>query len=258
MGVGAAARPAAYREVEIAPSEEPQDRRPPGPPPGSAPAAGTGADDPEVEARAVERVIFFSDAVVAIAITLLALALPVPHATGSRANGQFLEALRLHWPDYFAFLISFVVIGNHWTAHRRIFRYVRRLNGKVIVPNMGWLLMMILTPFATRVLSGHGGFGVRFTLYAVIQIIASACLLLMSREIARGDLLRPDAPGSARHPDHASSLSIIIAFLVSIPIAFVTPWAFALWAAGPLIARVLRRVRGRRRRAVDPSGPAAR
>lgn len=195
---------------------------------------------------------------VAIAITLLALALPVPHATDSTANGQFLEALRRHWPDYFAFLISFVVIGNHWASHRRVFRYVRRVNSKIIVPNMGWLLMMILTPFATRVLSGQGGFGVRFTLYAVIQIIASACLLLMSREIARGDLLRPDAPGSARYPDHVSSLSVIIAFLVSIPVAFVTPWAFALWAAVPLVARVLRRVRGSRRHTESPASPSHR
>jgi hypothetical protein len=76
----------------IAPSEESQDVRPPrhlrrppaadppstsGPaasgPAASAPAGGAGTDDPQVEANAAERVIFFSDAVVAIAITLLAL-----------------------------------------------------------------------------------------------------------------------------------------------------------------------------------------
>ncbi|MGO9216465.1 MAG: hypothetical protein ACLP5E_01635 [Streptosporangiaceae bacterium] len=136
-------------------------------------------------------------------------------------------------------------LGFPGPAGPQIFRYVNRVNRTVSVLNMGWLLMMILTPFATRMLSGNGAFGVRFTVYALIQAIASTCLLLMSREIARGNLLRPGAPESARHPDHAASLGVIIAFLVSIPVVFVAgDWAFALWAAIPLLARVLRRLLG--------------
>ena len=181
---------------------------------------------------------------VAIAITLLALALPVPGGFDGMTNGQLLHALGNDWDEYFPFLISFVVIANHWTVHRKIFRYVNRLDNQVIVANMGWLLMMIVTPFATRMLEGDGGFGVRFTLYALVQIIASACLLLMSIEIARGDLLRPDAPESARHPDHTASVAVILAFLVSIPVSFFTGWAFALWATIPLLVRVLRRLPG--------------
>jgi hypothetical protein len=110
-----------------------------------------------------------------------------------------------------------------------------------------------VTPFATRVIEGDGGFAVRFTLYALVQIIASACLLLMSIEIARGDLLRPDAPESARHPDHTPSVAIIIAFLVSIPVSFFTGWAFALWAAIPLLVRVLRRLRRSGRTTAHPA-----
>jgi len=200
----------------------------------------------EAETRlfTAERLSFFSDAVVAIAITLLALDLPVP--TSGVSNGAFWHELHIHqnWNQYLSFLISFVVIANHWTVHRKIFRYVNRLNTKVIVANMVWLLMVILIPFATRMLSGSGGFGVRFTLYALIQVIASTCLLLMSDEIARGGLLRPGAPESARHPDHAASLAVIIAFLVSIPVSFFTGWAFAVWGTIPLLVRVLRRLPG--------------
>ena len=271
----------------IAPSEEPQDGPPAGPlagrPPGApadpsasttfghptqtpaGPADGSASadrgrtDDPQVEANAAERVIFFSDAVVAIAITLLALALPVPPGFPGMTNGQLLHALHRNWEDYLAFLISFAVIGNHWVVHRQIFRYVSRVNRKVTAPNMGWLLMMILTPFATRMISGSGAFGVRFSLYALIQVIASACLLLMSREIARGGLLRPGAPESARHPDHAASVAIIITFLVSIPVSFFTGWAFAVWAVTPLLVRVLRRLRARGRWPTSSPGrrPAA-
>ncbi len=193
---------------------------------------------------------------VAIAITLLALALPLPAASDSTTNRQLLDALNHNQEEYLAFLISFLVIGNHWMIHRRIFRYVNRLNGLVIRLNMVWLLMMIITPFATRILTGNGGFGVRFALYTMVQIIASVCLLLMSREIRGRDLMRPDAPESARHPDDMHSAVLIGVFVVSIPVAFaVGQWAFALWAAIPLLSRVLRRLqRGRWPATADAGG----
>ena len=135
---------------------------------------------------------------VAIAITLLALALPVPAGFDGMTNGQLLHALGNDWDEYFPFLISFVVIANHWTVHRKIFRYVNRLDNQVIVANLVWLLMVIVIPFATRMLSGDGGFGVRFTLYALVQIIASACLLLMSMRSSAGTCsarTHPSRPG---------------------------------------------------------------
>ncbi|HEY6500689.1 MAG TPA: TMEM175 family protein, partial [Streptosporangiaceae bacterium] len=189
----------------ISPSGPSHEQWPPG-----TPAARPADDEPEVEAKAAERVVFFSDAVVAIAITLLALALPLPVTTSSTTNHQLLDTL---WGDrdgYLAFLISFVVIGNHWAVHRRMFRYVNRLNGTLIRLDMIWLLMMIITPFATRILTGNGGFGVRFTIYTLVQVIASTCLLLMSREIRDKDLMRTDAPESARHPENSHTLTLIV------------------------------------------------
>ena len=232
-------------------SQESPDRR----------AAGTSADEiaraeSESEAHATERVITFSDAVIAIAITLLALDLPVPG--GSLTNGQLLHGLRENWPDYLAFLVSFLVIGKQWSSHRSVTRYLCGLNGLVSRLNMTWLLMMVLTPFAARVLSGSGAFGVRFTIYALIQVIATACLMLMNRETARGNLLRRDAPGWARHPDNVPYLALCAMFLLSIPVAFATSAAFALWAAAPLAAWGLRRImaQGRHVASDERPGPA--
>jgi uncharacterized membrane protein len=221
----------------ISPSDPPHEQWPPG-----APAARPAGD--EVEAKAAERVIFFSDAVIAIAITLLALALPLPAAKNSTTNRQLLNALWADHEGYLAFLISFAVIGNHWAVHRRMFRYVNRLNGTLIRLDMIWLLMMIITPFATRILTGNGGFGVRFTIYTLVQVIASTCLLLMGREIRDKGLMRTDAPESARHPENSHTLTLVVVFLISIPVAFAAgQWAFALWVAIPVLGRVLRRLR---------------
>jgi uncharacterized membrane protein len=210
-----------------------------------SPMAAT--DSPEIEARAADRVVVFSDAVVAIAITLLALDLPVPDLKGNATNLTLLHALRHNWTSYFAFLISFVVISGAWGSHRAIFRYVNRINDKVIGTNMIWLLMVVLTPFAARTLAASGGFAIRFTIYALVQVIASVCLLRMSNELAQEHLLRDDAPESARHPDNLARYATIVAFLISIPVAFVTPWAYAIWAAGPAAALRIMRSRDRLR-----------
>lgn len=107
---------------------------------------------------------------------------------------------------------------------------------------MLWLLLMILVPYATKIVTTTGQLGVRFTVYAVIQIIATGCALAMSREVRVAHLLRRDAPASARHFDPVPELSMIVVYVLSIPVAFVAgSVAFALWALSPLVGRFLRR-----------------
>lgn len=207
-------------------------------------------DSPEIEARSADRIVAFSDAVVAIAITLLALDLPVPNVASSASNLDLLRALGHNWASYFAFLISFAVISGHWGTHRAIFRYVDRITDTVIGTNMIWLLMMVATPFAARTLAGSGGFAIRFTLYALVQIVASVCLVRLGNELAQEHLLRDDAPESARHPNNLARYATIGSFVISIPVAFVSPWAFAIWAAGPAAAARYLRLRRSGARAV--------
>jgi uncharacterized membrane protein len=227
---------------------------------GDVSAGLTETDEPAVDAFATSRVVFFSDAVLAIAITLLALALPLPRSTGATTNHQMVDALADNWDSYLAFVVSFAVIGNHWAAHRRVFRYVSRVNHRIGQLTLLWLLMMVLTPFAARLLAGSGGFGVRFTLYALIQIIAWICLVLMSRVVIHADLLRPDAPEAARHPDNVVSITVIVMFALAIPVAFFTAWAFALWAVIPVLVRIIRwrRAGGTPRQLLTRIGLAAR
>jgi uncharacterized membrane protein len=201
----------------------------------------------EIEAKAADRVVFFSDAVIAIAITLLALELPIPPDLTKPAvytNGSLLHALRNDWDIYLDFLVSFAVIGNHWATHRLIFRYVNRIDGVVARLNMLWLMMMILTPVATKMLSGDGGRGVRFTVYAVVLTIATLCLWGMRERTAHGNMLLPDAPESARHPDWVTYLTLVILFALSAPLAFVTSYPWVCYVVTPVASRVLHRLTG--------------
>ncbi|HEY2076795.1 MAG TPA: TMEM175 family protein [Streptosporangiaceae bacterium] len=204
----------------------------------------------EVEFISAERLIFFSDAVAAIAMTLLAFTLKVPASTsckpiaGGACNQAILTGL---WNDrlsYLEFLISFVVIGGHWRSHHRLFRYVNRLDSRIITLNMVWLLMIVIIPFATEMLSGRGGFGVRFSLYAIIQVLTLLTFLLMSRHLRGGELLRPTAPPPTARDDDASLLTVAVMFAISIPVAFVPgwgQWAFVFWVASAPAGRAVRR-----------------
>jgi uncharacterized membrane protein len=211
----------------------------------------------EVEAKAADRVVFFSDAVLAIAITLLALELPIPVPGPNKifSNLGLLHALRHDGSSYLGFVISFLVIGNHWASHRRIFRYVCRMDHFVGRLNMLWLLMMIATPYATELLRGDGARGVRFLIYGLIQIIATLCLLGISRHTTRAGLLRPNAPERARHPDPLPYLALVVVFAVSIPVAFATAWAYAIWALTPATTRAMHRLHDRRARSQAPEAP---
>jgi len=188
----------------------------------------------EVESAAAERLTFFSDAVIAIAITLLALELPVPD--GNTAT-EVLHSLREHRADYVAFFISFAVIGAHWTSHHAVFRWVRRLGGHVRRLNLLWLMIMVLMPFVTKVLteSDEGsGFVVRFGLYAVAQVAAAVLFVLMLRAMRRYDLFRPGVPARVVDSGLIRSATMIVMFGVSIPIAFTGEWAYLAWIATPL------------------------
>jgi uncharacterized membrane protein len=201
------------------------------------------AEESERRFLSAERLVFFSDAVVAIAITLLALELHVPEGT---ANAAFWHDMRSHLNDYLAFLISFAVIGNYWFVHHRIFGYVTRLNGPLMRWNMLWLLMIVLTPFATKVIVGDEAFAARFTVYALVQALASGAFMLAIREMDRRKLVRDDTPRLMFTRSYQGMSAIIVAFLVSIPLAYATHWAYVCWLAIPVVGRVTRLVRTRR------------
>src|SRR3954471_15920125 len=96
----------------------------------------------------VERIVFFSDAVFAIAITLLIIEIKVPVMHGSEVSEHsFMEAFSELIPKLFGFIISFGIIGLYWFVHHIMFGYVTHFNGKLIWLNMFFLFSIVLMPF---------------------------------------------------------------------------------------------------------------
>jgi uncharacterized membrane protein len=181
-----------------------------------------------------ERLVFFSDAVVAIALTLLALELPVPDGDSNRA---VVASFRDHYQEYLAFLISFAVIGTQWQGHHRTFARVRGLAGRLVTFNLMWLLTIVVTPFATRVLTGDEAFQARFITYAAVQALSGIFFLLMLMELTRYQLRDPSTPRRAIMGAYVRVTSMALAFAISIPVCFLTHWAYACWVIIPGLIR---------------------
>src|ERR1700744_850620 len=190
--------------------------------------------EPEfVASRPTERLIFFSDAVVAIAITLLAIDLPVPEGSTMTA---FWNAVQHNTHEYVAFLISFYVIAMSWSNHHDAFAYVSRVDPRIRTQNFTWLLTIVLNPFATKLLITSGSATpARFGFYAVIQLVSAGILFLMLRHMSAAGLM-PDAPPAVVRQMIMGSYVAMLAFGISIPVFFATSYGWILWIVIPLIA----------------------
>ncbi|HEV7553311.1 MAG TPA: TMEM175 family protein [Candidatus Angelobacter sp.] len=96
------------------------------------------------------RIEFFSDAVFAIAITLLVLELKIP-----KPEEPLVPILFRQWPSYAAFLLSFVCIGVMWINHHRLFMLIKRADDTLRLLNLLLLLGVSAVPFPTAVLAEH-------------------------------------------------------------------------------------------------------
>ena len=115
--------------------------------------AGSQAEDDE---RGLDRIIFFSDAVFAIAITLLALDIRLPPLPETAGNADLLAALGHTWPQFLSYSISFLAIGMIWLAHHRTFRSVQRYDERLMLLNLFFLLLIGFVPFPTTVIGEYG------------------------------------------------------------------------------------------------------
>ncbi len=107
----------------------------------------------EKTAFQIERIAFFSDAVFAIAITLLIIEIKAPVYEAAtdpgHAIGEFLHLL----PEFIATLISFTLIAMHWRRSHQLFGILENYNGKLITRNLVHLSAVIFLPFSTSFLA---------------------------------------------------------------------------------------------------------
>ena len=118
--------------------------------------------------NSLDRLVFFSDGVFAIAITLLSIELHPPHGWDGTAASLWSQG----WTGFMAYAVSFVVIGVFWNSHRRIFNQVNRFTPGVFAWNLALLGAIALMPFVTSLLYITGPKSQAFAVYLGLVSVA--------------------------------------------------------------------------------------
>jgi uncharacterized membrane protein len=135
--------------------------------------AGRKPADDLSPAHPLERLIFFSDAVFAIAITLLVIEVRPPHLPFHSSDRDQLVSLINLTPSFVAFFISFFVIGAFWAGHHRAFSLSKHWSPSLLFPNISMLCAIAFMPFATAYMGMNMGQRIPSMLYDAVLMITA-------------------------------------------------------------------------------------
>jgi len=215
-------------------------------PPGSTPP------DELQRGLAFERVAFFSDAVFAIAITLLIIDVRVPALPEDATADQLLKALGSTVPAVFAYALSFATIGLYWLSHWRRYRFIARVDERVVGLNLVLLGLVAFIPFPTSVIGEHGDLVPAVVLYALAQAAAGIAGTLTWIDVWRRGLTVPGLSQTEARLTALRGFSVPVVMLGTLPLlpilgtsAVETSWLL-LFPVQLVLNRMVRR-RGRPR-----------
>jgi uncharacterized membrane protein len=164
------------------------------------------------------RIVAFSDGVFSIAITLLVLNIGIKKGL---TEGQIDDALWDQRDLFFAYAISFAVIGRFWLVHHRFFSEVRAFDGRLITLNLVYLGSIVLIPFSSELLGEYGGTTTAVVFYSVNLAIVVLLGLLLHVDARRRDLTKID--DRTHRETQIRSTYIAGIFLLSVPVAYFAP-----------------------------------
>ena len=167
-----------------------------------------------------DRVLFFSDAVFAIAVTLLAVELHVPATAKIRTVDELYDARN----SLIGFGISFAVIALFWLGHHGIFRYITAFDRPLIMLNLLFLGTIAFLPYPTALLSAHKlgqGAVIFYAICAGVAGFAESSIWLYAT--CRGSGLTDSSLEGLRLQYTLRIIRVPIVFAISIPVAVVAP-----------------------------------
>jgi uncharacterized membrane protein len=155
----------------------------------------------------------FSDAVIAIVMTIMVLELKVPH-------GYDIESLRPLIPVFLAYVLSFIYLAIYWNNHHHMLQATRKVNGKVLWGNMRLLFFLSLIPFATGWMGENHFAPTPTAVYGLVLLMCAVSYTMLQRKLTGHtdgeNALLAEAVGS----DIKGKISLAC-YIAAIPLAFV-------------------------------------
>jgi uncharacterized membrane protein len=164
----------------------------------------------------------FSDGVLAVIITIMALELRAP------VGGSFTD-LRGRLPALLVYILSFVFIGIYWNNHHHLLRAARRVTGGVMWANLHLLFWLSLIPVLTGWIGEHHTESAPAATYGVVCLGAGVAFMILTRAIIRADG-SDSLVAQAIGRDYKGRVSLL-GYAAAVALAFVSPYiAYALFA----------------------------
>jgi uncharacterized membrane protein len=161
--------------------------------------------------RSPERLVFFSDGVFAIVITLLVLELRPPHEAS-------FAALASLWPSFVAYAVSYLFLAIVWVNHHHVFEYPEDASRSLVWANFAHLFSVSLVPFTTAWIADSELAPLPVSLYAVVfALINITYVMLCVEAIDRQGAHK--VPTAARKVMRLRSLATSITFMAAAVLA---------------------------------------
>ena len=186
----------------------------------------------------------FSDGVIAVAITLLVLGIAVPTASPGHPLGHELVS---RWPQYAAYVVSFLTIGIIWINHHAMITRLRAADHTVLILNLVLLMTIAILPFATELMAAYlrrsEGQSLAAAVYAGCFALMAIAFSVLNRHILidKSDLLSEPLSLERRRGILRYSVTGVVPYIVASALAFVSPYltlaicaALALFYATPI------------------------
>lgn len=165
----------------------------------------------------------FTDGVVAIIITIMVLALPVPQSPG-------IAALKPLGVLFAAYALSFVKVGIYWSQHHNMLQASRKVSGAVLRANLFLLFWLSLIPFAVRWVGEAGITRDTVLAFGVLMLLCALSSGLLFFTLLRAN--DADAPITKAAQGGRKGQITVIAYLLAIALAFLWPYvAVAIYIA---------------------------
>jgi TMEM175 potassium channel family protein len=169
----------------------------------------------------------FTDGVIAIIITIMVLEVKVPQ------DGD-LAGIEAELPLFLAYVLSFINVGIFWNNHHHMLHATERIDGRVLWANLNLLFWLSLIPFVIRWMDESGLTAYPVAAYGVVLSMAAIGYNLLQRAIIACNGRTSQLAAAIGH-DFKGLLSLGV-YLVSVPLAFVSPWiSVAFYIAVALI-----------------------
>lgn len=196
--------------------------------------------------HALERMIFFSDAVFAIAITLLVIEIHVPEVP-VHTDRAFILALLPLAASFMGFFISFFVIGAFWAGHHRAFDCARHWDPRLFGPNLILLSTIAALPFFTAFASHYWLMRVPTALYCAWLLVIALCNIRLQRLVTAPPVVGSQVPAEQIAAVRRRGIAVALGAATALAVSLVVPAAGqASLMSIPLWRLLLQRMRAPR------------